>query len=89
MDAVVLSHLTRANAEIGQFDHARRCIGEAMTAVETTKETWYQAEVTRIAGEVSLLSPERDVEKAEACFRACACGHPGSSRQSRGNSERR
>ena len=63
-----LSHLARANAEIGQYDHARRCIGEAMTAVETTKETRYQAEVTRIAGEVSLLSPERDVEKAEACF---------------------
>ena len=63
-----LSHLTRANAEIGQFDHARRCICEAMTAVETTKETWDEAEVTRIAGEVALLSPQPDMEKAEAYF---------------------
>ena len=62
------SYLARANAEIGQFDDARRCIGEAMTAVETTKETWYEAEVTRIAGEIALLSPEPDVEKAEAYF---------------------
>jgi len=62
------SYLARANAEIDQFDHARRCIGEAMTAVETTKETWYEAEVSRIAGEVALLSPEPDVEKAEAYF---------------------
>ena len=62
------SHLAKANAEIGQFGNARRCIGEAMTAVETTKETWYEAEVTRIAGEIALLSPESDVAKAEACF---------------------
>jgi class 3 adenylate cyclase/predicted ATPase len=63
-----LSYLTRANAEIGQFDAARRCIGEAMTVVETTKETWYAAEVNRIAGEIALLSPEPDVAKAEAYF---------------------
>ena len=53
---------------IGQFDDARRCIGEAMTAMETTKETWCEAEVNRIAGEIALLSPEPDVEKAEAYF---------------------
>ena len=63
-----LSYLTRANAEIGQFDAARRCIGEAMTVVETTKETWYAAEVNHIAGEIALLSPEPDVAKAEAYF---------------------
>jgi len=63
-----LSYLTRANAEIGQFDAARRCIGEAMTVVETTKETWCAAEVNRIAGEIALLSPEPDVAKAEAYF---------------------
>ena len=62
------SHLAKANAEIDQFDEAWRCIGEAMTAMETTKETWYEAEVTRIAGEVALLSPQSDTEKAEALF---------------------
>jgi hypothetical protein len=30
-----LSHLARAHAELGQFEEAWRCIGEAMTAAET------------------------------------------------------
>jgi predicted ATPase len=60
--------LARAHAELGQFDDARRCIGEAMTAVETTKERWWQAEVHRTAGEIALKSPEPDAAKAEAYF---------------------
>jgi len=63
-----LSYLTRANAEIGQFDNARRCIGEAMAAVETAKERWCEAEVNRIGGEIALLSPEPDLAIAEAHF---------------------
>jgi predicted ATPase len=63
-----LAHLARAHAELGQFDDARRCIGEAMTAVETTKERWWQAEVHRTAGEIALKSPEPDAAKAEAYF---------------------
>jgi class 3 adenylate cyclase/predicted ATPase len=63
-----LSFLTTANAEIGQFDAARRCIGEARALVETTKEKWCAAEVNRIAGEIALLSPEPDAAKAEAWF---------------------
>jgi predicted ATPase len=63
-----LSYLARANAEIGQPDDARRCIGEAMAAVETAKERWCEAEVNRIAGEIALLSPEPDVAKAETYF---------------------
>ena len=34
------SYLARAYAELGQFDNAWRCIGEATTAAETTKERW-------------------------------------------------
>ena len=60
--------LARAYAELGQFDDAWRCIGEAMTAVETTKERWFEAEVHRIAGEIALMAPEPDAAKAEACF---------------------
>ena len=48
-----LSHLTRAYAELGQVDDARRCIAEAMTVVDTTKERWFEAEVNRIAGRKS------------------------------------
>ena len=53
---------------LGKLDDAWRCIGEAMTAVETTKERWYQAEINRIAGEIALKSPEPDAAKAEAYF---------------------
>jgi predicted ATPase len=63
-----LSHLARAYAELGHFDDAWRCIGEAIGAIETTKEKWCEAEVKRIAGEVALLSPQRDATKAEEYF---------------------
>jgi predicted ATPase len=39
-----------------------------MTAIETTKETWCEAEVNRIAGEIALMSLEPDAAKAEAYF---------------------
>jgi predicted ATPase len=39
-----------------------------MTAVETTKERWYEADIHRTAGEIALISPEHDVAKAEAYF---------------------
>jgi predicted ATPase len=63
-----LSHLTRAYAELDQFDYAWRCIDEAMTVIETTKERWYEAEVHRTAGEIALMSPEPDAAKAETYF---------------------
>jgi predicted ATPase len=63
-----LSYLTRAYAKLGQFDDAWRCIGEAMTMVETTKERWCEAEIYRIAGEIAQMSPEPDTAKAQAYF---------------------
>jgi len=39
-----------------------------MTAVETTKEKWCEAEVHRVAGEIALKSPEPDATKAQAYF---------------------
>ena len=63
-----LPHLARAHAELGQFEAAWHCIGEAMTAAETTKETWCEAEIHRTAGEIALMSPEPDAAKAQAYF---------------------
>jgi predicted ATPase len=63
-----LLYLAAAHAELSQFDDAWRCIGEAITAVETTKERWWEAEVNRMAGEIALRSPEPDAAKAEAHF---------------------
>jgi predicted ATPase len=60
----VLLHLARAFEELGQFDDAWRCIGEAMLSQETS----FEAEVHRVAGEIALKSPKPDAEKAETYF---------------------
>ena len=69
-----LSHLARAYAELGQFDDAWRCIDEAMTAIETTKERWCEAEVNRMAGEIALKSPRAGCGESGSVFRARARG---------------
>jgi class 3 adenylate cyclase/predicted ATPase len=63
-----LGHFARAHADLGHFDEAWRCIGDTMTAVETTKEKWCEAEVHRVAGEIALKSPVPDATKAQAYF---------------------
>ena len=60
--------LATAHADAGQFDEAWRCISKAMTAMQATKERWCEAEANRVAGEIALKSPERDVAKARAYF---------------------
>jgi predicted ATPase len=65
---VAFSYLARAYAELGQFGDAWRCIGEAVMAVETTKETWFEAEINRMAGDIALLLAEPDAAKAQAYF---------------------
>jgi predicted ATPase len=62
------SFLAAAYAELGRFDDAARCVGEAMTTIEATKEKWYEAEVNRLAGEIALRSPQPDAAKAQAYF---------------------
>jgi class 3 adenylate cyclase/predicted ATPase len=69
-------YLARAYAELGQFNDACRCIDEAMAAAEKAKERWHEADIYRMAGEIVLMSPESDAEKAEAYFEralAVAC----------------
>jgi predicted ATPase len=63
-----LVHLANAHAQLSQIDDAWRCIGEATTTMEVSKEIWCEAELHRIAGEVALVSPLRDVAKAEGYF---------------------
>ena len=60
--------LAIALADSGRFDEAWRCIGQSMAAIEATKERWCEAEAHRVAGEIALKSPERDVAKAQAYF---------------------
>jgi predicted ATPase len=63
-----MSCLAIAHRDLDRFDEAWRCIGEATTAIETTGERWYEAEVLRVAGEIAMMSPERDMAKAEMFF---------------------
>ena len=63
-----LSYLAKAYAELGQFDEAWRYSDEATTAIETTKETWWEADIRRRAGEIALMSPQPDAAKALAYF---------------------
>jgi predicted ATPase len=63
-----LSHLAKAEAELGHFDDAWRYMDEAMAAIEATKERWFEAEANRIAGQIALLSPEPNAAKAQGYF---------------------
>jgi predicted ATPase len=63
-----LLHLGWAHAELGQLDDARRCIDDAFAVIETKQDRLCEPEVHRIAGEIALKSPKRDVAKAQACF---------------------
>ncbi|MGC2632015.1 MAG: hypothetical protein WA265_19005 [Rhodomicrobium sp.] len=65
---IYFSYLARAHAELDQFHDAWRCVGEALTVVETTNERWCEADILRMAGEIALLSPEHDAAKAQAYF---------------------
>ena len=62
-----LIFLAAAHAELGHFSEAQSSIGDAFTAIEGTKETWFEAEVNRIAGEIAL-SRRAGCAKAEAYF---------------------
>jgi predicted ATPase len=63
-----LSFLSRAYAEHEQYRTAQRCIDEAMTTIEASKERWCEAEVHRIAGEIALMSSRADVATAQSHF---------------------
>jgi predicted ATPase len=62
------SDLARAYADLGRFEDAWRCIDDAMVAIETTKDKWWEAEVHRVAGEIALKSLEPDAATAVAYF---------------------
>jgi predicted ATPase len=62
------SFLAIAYAELGQLDDAWRCASEAITTVEATKERWCEAEVCRMAGEITLLEQKPDCAKAQQYF---------------------
>ena len=65
---VGLSLMAKAYADLGQFVDAWRCVGAAETVVKTTGERWWEAEISRIAGEIALLTRDHYAAKAEVYF---------------------
>jgi class 3 adenylate cyclase/predicted ATPase len=63
-----MSILARAHAQLGAFDEAWRCIGEAMDAVQATDERWCESDLHRVAGDIALMSPDPDTMAAEEHF---------------------
>jgi predicted ATPase len=62
------SCLATAYAQLGQFEEAQRAMRDAMAGTERTKETWFEAEIHRMAGEIALKSPGLGGAKAEIRF---------------------
>jgi class 3 adenylate cyclase/predicted ATPase len=63
-----LSQLAWAYSRANQYNDAWRCIEEAVAIVETSKERWYEAELHRMAGDITLRSPRQDAAQAQAYF---------------------
>jgi predicted ATPase len=59
-EPLYLGCLAKAHAELDQSDDAWRCVGEAMTVINSTEQRMWEAEVNRLAGEVALRSREPD-----------------------------
>jgi predicted ATPase len=60
--------LARAHAELGELSNAKHCIDEAISMLEANGETWPEAEVCRLAGEITLLKPNFGLTEAEVYF---------------------
>jgi len=61
-----LPFLATAYKRLNRFDEAWHVIDEAMTMVKTSKESWCEAEVNRVTGEIALAWAKPD--KAQAYF---------------------
>jgi predicted ATPase len=66
-----LSRLSLAYARVGQLAEASKCIIEATTTIETTRERCWEAEANRVAGGIALRSAQTDAANAEVYFQ-CA-----------------
>jgi hypothetical protein len=57
-----------AHADLGKIDDAWRCIRDALAMIDETKESVWEADANRMAGEIALKPPQRDETKAQAYF---------------------
>jgi predicted ATPase len=63
-----LGLLAEASGHEGQVDEGLAVLAEARTAVDTTGERLYEAEILRLTGALLLKQAMADEPQAEACF---------------------
>jgi predicted ATPase len=63
-----LAFLAEAYGQVGQPGEGLTLLGEALAAVHTTGERFYEAELYRLKGELLLVHSAEDYGEAEACF---------------------
>jgi predicted ATPase len=63
-----LSALTSAYAKLGRLQDAQNSLTEMTTVMRTTKETLWEAEADRLAGEIAMKLPAPDTAKALVYF---------------------
>ena len=70
---IYLASLATAHAVVGQVEEGLTVLAEGLTIVNQTEERWYEAELYRLKGELTLQSSGQRLEsgiqkEAEACF---------------------
>jgi len=63
-----LALLAEAYGQAGQPEAGLPCLAEAVTRVAATEERWWEAEVSRLQGELLLYLPRPDLPQTQACF---------------------
>ena len=63
-----LLFLASAHAALGRFSDAQTSVGDAFTAIKATKETWFESEAHRVAGEIEAEAADPERAKAEVHF---------------------
>ena len=67
-----MSLLAQASASAGQIEEGLRLLAEAQVTLDDGAERWFQAELHRLKGELTLLRSDlgpSDEKEAEECFR--------------------
>jgi predicted ATPase len=62
--------MARAQAQQGRFENAIDTVAQALAVGQRTNETWAEAELHRMAGELMILLPRPAPDDAEARFRS-------------------
>ena len=65
---MVFRHNCPCRSHFGDLAEAQRQIASAYTSLEETNERWAEAEIHRLAGEISCLSSPAEFEHAVAQF---------------------